>query len=164
MILSNLGRFCELFYCMFLLDSQKLNFLKAGTTAILVLSYIHHMRMYAQSFQSCLILCHPRDCSTPVSVHEMSEWVSEWSHSVVSDSATPWTVTHQASPSMGFFQARVLLCKKAGVSCHALLQWTFTTQGANPHLLSLLHGRQILYLRSYLGNPIHHIWMIKWCN
>ena len=26
----------------------------------------------------------------------------KWSSSVVSDSATPWTVAHQASPSMGF--------------------------------------------------------------
>ena len=26
----------------------------------------------------------------------------KWSHSVVSDSATPWTVAHQAPPSMGF--------------------------------------------------------------
>ena len=31
----------------------------------------------------------------------LSEW-SEWSHSVVSDSATPWTVAHQAPPSVGF--------------------------------------------------------------
>ena len=33
---------------------------------------------------------------------------AKWSRSVVSHSATPWTVAHQASPSMGFFQARVL--------------------------------------------------------
>ena len=26
----------------------------------------------------------------------------KWSHSVVSDSATPWTIAHQASPSVGF--------------------------------------------------------------
>ena len=26
----------------------------------------------------------------------------KWSHSAVSDSATPWTVAHQAPPSMGF--------------------------------------------------------------
>ena len=32
----------------------------------------------------------------------------KWSRSVVSDSATLWTVAHQASPSMGFSQARVL--------------------------------------------------------
>ena len=29
-------------------------------------------------------------------------WESEWSRSVVSDSTTPWTVAHQAPPSMGF--------------------------------------------------------------
>ena len=30
------------------------------------------------------------------------------SQSVMSDSATPWTVAHQAPLSMGFFQARIL--------------------------------------------------------
>jgi len=30
------------------------------------------------------------------------------SYSVMSDSATPWTVAHQAPLSMGFFQARIL--------------------------------------------------------
>ena len=38
--------------------------------------------------------------------------------------------------------------KNAVVGCHALpqiLQGIFLTQGSNPHLLCLLHGRQILY-------------------
>ena len=53
-------------------------------------------------------LPHPRiEPASPVapggfSTTEPPEWVSEWSHSVVSDSATPWTVTYQAPPSMGF--------------------------------------------------------------
>ena len=38
----------------------------------------------------------------------VSEWVSEWSCSVVSDSATPWTVAYQAPPSMGFSGQRAL--------------------------------------------------------
>ena len=32
------------------------------------------------------------------------------SHSLVSDSATPWTVTHQAPLSMGILQERILEC------------------------------------------------------
>ena len=53
--------------------------------------------------------------------------------------AAPWTVAHQAplpwdSPG-----------KNTGVSCHALLQGIFPTQGRNPGLLWLLHGLQILY-------------------
>ena len=51
----------------------------------------------------------------------------------VSDSATPWTVAHQAPPS------RVSPGKNTGVGCHVLLQGIFHTQGLNPHLLHLLH-------------------------
>ena len=43
--------------------------------------------------------------------------------------ATPWTVAHQASPSMGFPG------KNTGVGCHFLLQGLFPTQGLNPGLL-----------------------------
>ena len=35
--------------------------------------------------------------------------------------------------------------KNTGVDCHALLQGIFLTQGLDPHLLHLLHRRQILY-------------------
>ena len=35
--------------------------------------------------------------------------------------------------------------KNTGVSCHALLQGVFPIQRSNPHLLQLLHFRQILY-------------------
>ena len=37
------------------------------------------------------------------------------------------------------------LGKNNGVGCHALLQGIFLTRGSNPHLLWLLHCRQILY-------------------
>ena len=43
--------------------------------------------------------------------------------------ATPWTVTYQASLSMGFFSG-----KSTGVGCHFLLQGIFSTQGSNPGL------------------------------
>ena len=64
------------------------------------------------------------------------------SHSVMSDSATPWTITHR------------LLCpqkfpgKNTGVGCHSLLQRIFPTQGSNP---GLLHCRWILYCLSHQG-------------
>ena len=35
--------------------------------------------------------------------------------------------------------------KNTGVGCHFFLQGIFLTQGLNPHLLCLLHCRQILY-------------------
>ena len=74
----------------------------------------------AKSLQSCLTLCDPRDCSLPgFSVHGILqvgtlEWVAisfsnawKWKVKVKSLSrvwllATPWTVAHQAPPSMGF--------------------------------------------------------------
>ena len=40
--------------------------------------------------------------------------------------------------------------KNIGVSCRALLQGVFPTQGSNP---DLLHCRQILYQLSYQGSP-----------
>ena len=58
------------------------------------------------------------------------------SHSVVSDSATPWTAAHQAPLSMGFSS------KSTQVGCHALLQGVFPTQGSNP---GLQHCKQIRY-------------------
>ena len=45
---------------------------------------------------------------------------------------TLWTVAYQSPLSVMILQARLL-------SCHALLQGIFPTQGSNPHLLCLLH-------------------------
>ena len=48
-------------------------------------------------------------------------------------------------------QSTRLLCpwdfpgENTGMGCHFLLQGIFPTQGSNPHLLRLLHCRQILY-------------------
>ena len=48
-------------------------------------------------------------------------------------------------------QPASLLClwnfpgKNTGMACHFLLQWIFSTQGSNPHLLSLLHCLLDLY-------------------
>ena len=54
------------------------------------------------------------------------------SHSVVSDSATPWTAAHQAPLSIGALQARVLEWVFI-----FLLQGIFPTQGLNPGLPAL---------------------------
>ena len=53
--------------------------------------------------------------------------------------ATPRTVAHQASLSVGFFR------QNTGVGCHFLLQGIFLTQELNPCLLRLLYCRQVLY-------------------
>ena len=66
---------------------------------------------------------------------DMKEW-SE-SRSVVSDSATPWTIE-----SMEFWRI-------TGVGSLSLLQGIFPTQGSNP---GLSHCRQILYQLSCQGN------------
>ena len=65
------------------------------------------------------------------------------SRSVMSDSVTPWTVTHQALCPWNFPG------KNTGVDCHSLLQEIFSTQESNP---GLLHYSQILYWLSYQGS------------
>ena len=64
--------------------------------------------------------------------------------SVVSNSGTPWTVTHQAPLSVGISPG-----KNTGVGSHSLLQGKLPTQGSNPGL-SLC--RQILYHLSHQGS------------
>ena len=59
--------------------------------------------------------------------------------SAVSDSAAQWT-----EPTR-LFSAWDFPGKNTGVGCHFLLQGLFLTQGLNPHLLCLLHCRQIIY-------------------
>ena len=49
--------------------------------------------------------------------------------SVVSNSASPWTIAHQTPLSMEFPG------KNTGMGCHFLLQWIFPTQQLNLHLL-----------------------------
>ena len=64
------------------------------------------------------------------------------SGSFMSDFSTPWTVAHQAPPSMGF--SRQEYCSDF------LLQGIFLTQGSNLHLLL---GRQIVYYLNHKGIP-----------
>ena len=71
---------------------------------------------------------------------------AEFSHSVMSDSVTPWSVcsppgssVHGDSPG-----------KNSGQSCHALLQEVFPNQGSNA---GLPHCRWILYHLNHQGSP-----------
>ena len=66
------------------------------------------------------------------------------SHSVVSDSATPWTIACQAPLCMDS------LGKNTGVGNLSLLQGIFPTQGSNP---GFLHCNQIIYCLRHQGNP-----------
>ena len=68
------------------------------------------------------------------------------SHSLVSDSETPWTVACQAPLSMGFSR------QEYGVGCRALLQGICPTQGSNPGLLCLLHWQVGSLPLSHLGS------------
>ena len=61
--------------------------------------------------------------------------------SVMSDSATPLTIAHQASLSMGILQAR-----------NALLQRILPTQRSNT---GLPHCRWVLYCLSHQGSPFY---------
>ena len=72
------------------------------------------------------------------------------SHSVLSDSVTPWTVTPPGSSVHGDSSG-----KNTGVGGHALLQGIFPTQGSNP---DLPHCRQILYHLCHQGSP----WILEW--
>ena len=67
----------------------------------------------------------------------------KWSRSVVSDSATPWTVA-----CTRILHPWDFLGKSTGVGCHFLLQGIFPTQGSNP---GLPHCRQTLYHLSHKG-------------
>ena len=64
-------------------------------------------------------------------------------------SETPWTAAHQAPPSLGILQARILECVD-----NALLQGLFPAQGSNP---GLPHYRQILDGLSHQGSPLNSL-------
>ena len=78
-------------------------------------------------------------------------------HSVVSDSATLWTVASQAPLSMGFSG------KNTGEGSHFLLLGILPTQESNSHLLCLLHGVQTLYTLSHWGSSsVFTEHLLKW--
>ena len=82
-----------------------------------------------------------RVCVCACTLH--AQWLSH-----VRGFATPCTIAHQVLLSMGFLR------QEYWSDCHFLEYWSgyyvllqgiFLTQGLNPCLLCLLHGRQILY-------------------
>ena len=48
-----------------------------------------------------------------------------------------------------------------GAGCHFFLQGIFPTQGSNPHLLCLLHCRQIIYHRAIRESPYFKLEFVK---
>ena len=64
------------------------------------------------------------------------------------DSATPWTVAHQAPPSMELFS------KRTGVGCCFLCQGIFPTQASKLQLLCLLHCREESFPLYRSGKPL----------
>ena len=69
-------------------------------------------------------------------------------HSVMSDSATPWTATCQAPLSREFLR------EEQCSGCHFLLQGIFPTQGLIVHLLHLLHWQAGSLPMSHLEIPV----------
>ena len=87
-------------------------------------------------------MCHVSHSYLTCNVSVLWKW-SE-SHSVVSDSATPWTVCPWNFP-----------VQNTGVGSWSLFQGIFPTQGLNP---GLPHCRQILYHLSHQGSPVVKYW------
>ena len=68
------------------------------------------------------------------------------SRSVMSDSATPWTI-----------QSMEFSSQNTGVGSLSLLQWIFPTQKLNR---GLLHYKRILYQLSHQGSPRILEWVV----
>ena len=119
-------------------------------------------KMLSSVTQSCPILCHPTDCSTPgfPVTHQLPELTQIHVHQV-GDAIQP---SHPLSslllppsifPSIRVFSSELVLHSSARdfpgrttrVGCHFLLQGIFLIQGSKP---GLLHCTQILYCLSHL--------------
>ena len=89
-------------------------------------------------------------CNVCVCVRERErESVHMLSRSVLSDSATPWTVACQALCPWNFPG------KNTGVGCHLFLPpGTLPDPGSNPHFLHLLHWQADSLPLSHLRSPI----------
>ena len=100
---------------------------------VLFISHLFHSGLSlsrAWSSQVCVCVC-----------------VHAWVLSCARLFATLWTGAHWVPLFMGFFR------QEYRMDCHFLLQEIFQTQGLNPHLLCLLHYRQIPYLLNCWGSP-----------
>ena len=91
----------------------------------------------------------------PVTLIALGSWTSSlsyrcvcvFSRSEMSDSLQPMDCSLPGSSVYGDSPG-----KNTGLGCHVLLQAIFLTQGSNPHLIYLLHCRQIFYLLSHQGS------------
>ena len=84
-------------------------------------------------------------------LRQITQWFSEWSRSVVSDSLWP----HGLWPTM-LLHPWDFPGKSTGVGCHFLLQGIFPTQGSN---LGLPHCRQMLYHLRHQGSASSLKWV-----
>ena len=66
-----------------------------------------------------------------------------------------------ATPPIGLLCAWESPGKNTEVGCHAVLQEIFPTQGSNPHLLCLLHGKWILCPLNHQGSPFCILVVLK---
>ena len=95
---------------------------------------VHPSDLLWQLRRSCLASSLREKSAESSSLGIGSSLVLELNHSVVSDSATPWTIAHKAPLSAKFSG------KKTRMGCHFLFQGIFLTQGSNsccPHLLQV---------------------------
>ena len=103
---------------------------------------IHHLTFYIYLYILCVCVIRTFKIYSPrnfqitiqyITSHHAEHCGCLYVHSVVSDSAAPWTVAHQAPLSMGF------LVKNTGVGHDFLLQGIFSAQESNSYFLHLLH-------------------------
>ena len=85
--------------------------------------------------------------------HWSSTSIQKWkkesvSHSVVSDSVTPWTVACQTPLSTGFSRQEYW-----SMGCYFLFRGIFLTQGLNLCCVHLLHWQVDSLPRHHLGSP-----------
>ena len=82
-------------------------------------------------------------------------WSLLFSHSIVSDSVTPWTVACQAPLSIGFSRREY-----TGVDCHFLLQRIFPIQVSNLHWQVLIFMCKKIHIHTvhiHWVRRFHHV-------
>ena len=114
------------------------------------------MDVYKDFIKMIIILCKFNSKELPMGFLTCNHWhgVTCGMHAQ-SDSATPWTVAHQAPLSMGFFRQEYW-SGLAFLSSGYLL-----TQGSNPCLLPFLHEQAGSLPTGPPGKPYNHWTLIE---